>query len=199
MENDERSQKLREIREEIINFQGSSLAEIRRAGGYCPVVGEGNHYAKIMFIGEAPGKNEAKKGRPFCGSAGQILNELLEKIELKRESVYITNILKDRPPANRDPQPEEITSYTPFLDRQIEIIQPKIIVALGRFAAHYLLNKFGLGDKIQPITALQGKIFKAHSKHGEIQIIPFLHPASAIYDPRKKEILFNHFKLLKKI
>ncbi len=198
MENDKRGQKLREIKEEVINFQGSPLAEIRRAGGYYPVIGEGNHYARIMFVGEAPGKNEAKWGRPFCGSAGQILNELLEKIELKRESVYIANILKDRPPANRDPLPEEIVSYAPFLDRQIKIIQPKIIVALGRFSAHYLLNKFGLANEIKPITVLQGKVFEVYSKYGEIKIIPFLHPASAIYDPRKKEILFNYFKLLKK-
>jgi len=90
------------------------------------VIGEGSHFSKIMFVGEAPGRNEAKTGRPFCGAAGKILDDLLGSVAIKREDVYITNIVKDRPPQNRDPLPEEIDSYGPFLDRQIEIIQPKV-------------------------------------------------------------------------
>ena len=150
-------------------------------------------------MGEAPGKNEAKKGRPFCGHAGKILNELLEEVKIKREDVYITNIIKDRPPSNRDPLPEEILAYAPFLDRQITIIQPKIIATLGRFSAHYIFTKFGLKDQVQPISVLRGKIFNAKSDYGEIKIIPFFHPASVIYDNSRKQFLLDDFKKLKKL
>jgi len=96
-----------------------------------------------MLVGEAPGTNEAKTGRPFCGAAGKILDELLESAGIKREEVYIGNILKDRPPGNRDPRPEEITACTPYLERQIEIINPKVIGALGNFSAAFLLENTG--------------------------------------------------------
>ncbi len=196
---DERTEKLRLIKEELIAFTGSSLSDERRSQGNHPVIGEGNHYARIMFIGEAPGRNEAKKGRPFCGHAGKILDELLKEVGIKREEVYITNIVKDRPPANRDPLPEEISAYAPYLDRQIAIIKPEIIATLGRFSAHYILLKFGLEEMIQPISALRGKSFKADTRYGPIKIVPFFHPASAIYDKSKKKILSNDFKILKEL
>ena len=123
---------LKAIRDEAIALKQSPLYEYRTSNRYYPVIGEGSHDANIMFVGEAPGKNEAETGRPFCGAAGKFLTELIEGIGLKREQVYITNVVKDRPPENRDPTPEEIEIYAPFLDRQIDIIQPKVIATLGR-------------------------------------------------------------------
>src|SRR3989344_8545021 len=124
---DQRTEQLKKIKDKVLNLKESPLYKERIKNKVYPVIGEGSHYAEIMFIGEAPGKNEAETGRPFCGMSGKILDELLRHIEIKREGVYVTNVVKDRPPFNRDPLPEEIETYAPFLDRQIDIIQPKII------------------------------------------------------------------------
>ncbi len=194
---DERSEKLKKIKEEVVGLKKSPLYKERVRNKVFPVIGEGNHYAEVMFVGEAPGKNEALKGKPFCGNAGKILDDLLLSIKTQREDVYITNIVKDRPPSNRDPLPEEIKIYASFLDRQIDIIQPKIIVGLGRFSSIYLLRKFGLEEKIKSISNMSGETFTADSNYGSIKIIPVLHPASAIYDARKKETLLLHFKKIK--
>jgi uracil-DNA glycosylase len=183
---------LKEIKEEVLNLRNSPLYEERIKSNSFPVIGEGNHEALVIFIGEAPGATEAKTGRPFCGSAGKILDECLEAIQLKREDVYITNILKDRPPGNRDPKEEEIEIYTPFLDRQIEIINPKIIATLGRFSAEYILKKYNLEKEIRPITALHGKPIYCERK-----ILPLFHPAVAIYNRSKKDILKEGFFVLK--
>src|SRR3989344_5167989 len=134
----DRTELMREIKEEVLALKESSLYADRVKNGVHPVIGEGSHYAKIMFVGEAPGKNEAATGRPFCGASGKILDELLESAGIKRSDVYITNIVKDRPPFNRDPLPDEIAAYGPFLDRQIEIIQPKAIATLGRYSMDYI-------------------------------------------------------------
>lgn len=192
-----RTDHLREIRDEIWILTKSPLFEYRKKNNYYPVIGEGNHYADIMFIGEAPGKNEAETARPFCGAAGKILDELLESTGLNREEVYITNVVKDRPPANRDPLPEEIEIYGPFLDRQIDIIKPKIIATLGRFSMRYIMKKFGIEDRLQPISKIHGQVFKTEASYGKIKIIPLFHPAVTIYNPRTKDELKKDFKTLK--
>jgi uracil-DNA glycosylase len=189
-----RRELLKQIKEEVLNLENSPLYQERIKSGSFPVIGEGNHEALVMFVGEAPGATEAKTGRPFCGSAGKILDECLKAIGLKREDVYITNILKDRPPKNRDPLEEEIRIYTPFLDRQIEIIKPKIIVTLGRFSAEYILRKYKLEKEIKTITALHGKPI-----YGEIQILPLFHPAVAIYNRGKINVLKEGFFVLEKM
>src|SRR3989344_2599537 len=114
---DERTQALRVIKNEVLALEASSLCAERIKNGVFPVIGDGSHYAKIMFVGEAPGKNEAATGRPFVGAAGKILDELLASVGIGREEIYITNIVKDRPPFNRDPLPDEIAIYGPFLER----------------------------------------------------------------------------------
>jgi len=184
---------LEEIKEEAINCKKCSLYKERIKNKFYPVIGEGNHKAEIMFIGEAPGLQEAKTGRPFCGASGKILNELLESVNIKRENVYIANILKDRPPGNRDPQPEEIQACSLYLERQIKIIKPKIICSLGRYSAIFLMEKFGLKDKIEGISKIHGKVFKSK----DFTIIPFYHPAVATYNPNMKTILKEDFKVLK--
>lgn len=185
---------LRKIKDEVFDLKISPLYQYRLDNNYYPVLGEGNHQAAIMFIGEAPGRNEAKTGRPFCGSAGKLLDELLKSINLKREDVYITNIVKDRPPENRDPLPEEIEIYGPFLDRQIDIIKPKFIVTLGRFSMSYIMDKFNLNKQSNLIGNIHGLIFEANSS---LKIIPLYHPAAAIYNQNLKQVLFDDFKKLK--
>ncbi len=194
---DNRTEQLRKIKDEIVDAKNSPLYNFRIKNKFLPVIGEGNHYAKIMFIGEAPGKNEALTGRPFCGVAGHILDELLKSISLDRKEVYVTNIVKDRPPFNRDPLPEEIEYYAPFLDRQIEIIKPEVLATLGRFSMAYIMKKFGLESELKSISVIHGKIFNAETSYGKIRIIPLYHPAVAIYNSNTKETLKKDFTALK--
>lgn len=194
----EKNEQLRAIKEEILNFTISPLYTFRQDEHNLPVIGEGSHEAKIMLVGEAPGKNEAKTGRPFCGSAGRLLDELLASINLPREAVYITNIIKDRPPGNRDPLPEEIAAYAPWLDRQIKIIQPAVIATLGRFPMNYLLPKFKISD-FGVISQAHGRQFAATASYGPIVLVPLYHPAAAIYNQHLKETLLADFKILKNL
>jgi uracil-DNA glycosylase len=191
------SKELEKIKQEVIDLKDSPLYQERIKNNVFPVIGEGNHNARIMFVGEAPGRNEALKGRPFCGRAGQILDELLSSVDIKRQDVYITNIVKDRPPSNRDPELNEIKAYSGFLDRQINIIKPEIIVGLGRFSSHYLLSKFNLENEIKVISLIHGKVFVAQADYGSIEIVTMFHPASAIYDKSKKEVLLKSFNEIK--
>jgi DNA polymerase len=189
---------LRKIKKEILNLKKSPLYKYRIENKYLPVIGEGSLSAKIMFVGEAPGKNEALTGKPFCGAAGRILDGLFAHVGIKRSDVYITSIVKDRPPKNRDPKPKEIEMYAPFLDRQIEIIQPKVIAALGRHAMNYIMNKFNLGPELQPIGKIHGKIYKTKASYGPITIIPLYHPSVASYNARTKDVLNKDFEILNK-
>ncbi|MFA5052745.1 MAG: uracil-DNA glycosylase [Parcubacteria group bacterium] len=195
---DQRTNKLKAVRDEVWNLKSSPLYEERIKNGNFAVIGEGNHHASIVFIGEAPGRNEAATGRPFCGAAGKILDELLESAGIERQSVYVTNIVKDRPPGNRDPLPEEIEIYAPFLDRQIEIIQPKVIATLGRFSMDYIMRKFGLANLIEPISRAHGREFEAEAEYGKVRILPLYHPAVAVYDRSKMEELKSDFRQLSK-
>lgn len=187
---------LKKIKDEVVKGTMLPLYQDRIKNKNFPVIGEGNHYADIMFVGEAPGRNEAATGRPFCGAAGKILDELLVSVGIKREEVYITNIVKDRPPHNRDPLPAEIEAYASFLDRQIEIIKPKIIATLGRFSMQYMMEKFGLHRELKSISQNHGKTFEAHASYGDVAIIPLYHPAVAVYNNNMKEILTHDFKVL---
>jgi DNA polymerase len=195
---EEKFVKMQEVRNDLLQFKESPLYEYRIQNKYFPVVGEGSHTAHILFIGEAPGKNEAETGRPFCGKSGKVLDNMLESIKLNRSDVYITNIVKDRPQENRDPTEEEIKLYAPFLDRQIEIIQPQVIATLGRFSMTYIMNLFGLKDQIGAIGELHGKEFVAQTNYGPIAIIPLYHPAVALYDGSNKETILKDFQVLTK-
>lgn len=195
---EERFEKMKEIRDELLGFSKSPLYEYRKQNKYFPVVGEGSHLAKIMFIGEAPGKNEAEQARPFCGASGKFLDQMIESIGLKRADVYITNVVKDRPPENRDPSQEEIELYAPFLDRQIEIIQPKVIATLGRFSMVYIMTRLGLADSLRSISDMHGKEFTARADYGDVVIVPLYHPAVALYNGSQRELLLADFQTLKK-
>lgn len=185
---------MKKVQKDIFELEESPLYKERVENNYLPVFGEGNLDAQIIFIGEAPGKNEAQTGKPFCGASGKILNQLLEHVHLKREDVYITNIVKDRPTNNRDPKSDEIKLYTPFLTREIEIIKPKIIATLGRFSMSFILEQYGLKDKLDIISKLHGQIFKVQTGWGEMNIIPLYHPAVAVYNRTQIDDLKNDIK-----
>ena len=151
-----RQAKLDAIAYALQNLTTSPLYEYRVEHNYKVVPGEGNAYAKIMLIGEAPGEWEAKSGRPFVGASGRLLDSLLESIGLTRTDVFITNVVKDRPPDNRAPAVAEIKLYAPYLREQIDIIQPRIIATLGRFAMDFLFDFLGMTEKGQKISKLHG-------------------------------------------
>ena len=150
------------------------------------VPGEGPENANVMFIGEGPGFHENQQGRPFVGQAGKFLDELLSAAGLRRETVFITNVVKCRPPGNRDPQPEELEACSKFLDRQIEIINPEMIVTLGRFS----MAKFFGQVKISQIHGNMRKI-------GQRYIVAMYHPAAALHQPALKNTLLSDFAKLK--
>lgn len=165
----------------------STLAEIREAMGKCRrcklhrgarnlVFGEGSPTARLMFIGEAPGAEEDLQGRPFVGKAGQLLDRMLSKLGISREEVYITNVVKSRPPENRDPLPDEIAACLPFLKQQIAAIQPLVIVTLGKISTNALL-----GTK-EPITRLRGQ----WHKYDHIRVMPTFHPSYLLRLPKER-------------
>lgn len=162
-----------------------------------PVVGGGSQDAEIMFVGEAPGFNEDKQGKPFVGQAGNILDQLLKSIGMSREDIYVTNILKCRPPGNRNPQEEEINSCAHYLDRQIELIKPKVICCLGNFAIKFILKKFNLDKEIQGVSKIHGKVLKVSTLDGQIKIIAMYHPAVATYNMNMLNILKEDFEKIK--
>jgi len=196
---DNRTELLRQIKDEVVDFKESPLYGERIANKVHPVIGEGDHYAEIMFIGEAPGRTEAKTGRPFAGQAGKVLDELLQSVGIERKDVYITNVVKDRPPMNRDPLPQEIALYAPFLDRQIEIIQPKVIALLGRHSMKYIMEKFELESQLTSISRMHGKVYEAQTSYGKVKIVPMYHPAVALYNPDLKEEMLKDFQMLKEM
>jgi len=171
---------LAEVRKELGDCQRCKLHRTRRT----IVFGEGNPKAALMFIGEGPGYDEDVQGRPFVGKAGQLLTKIIESIDLSREEVYIANIIKCRPPQNRNPEPDEIESCNPFLMKQIRVIQPKIICALGTFSAQTLLKTD------TKITALRGKLYDLEG----IKVIPTYHPAFLLRNPERKREVWEDMK-----
>jgi len=185
---------LEKIEKELSNLTHSPLYAYRVENDFHPVPGEGNPDAKIMFVGEAPGKNEAQSGRPFVGRAGRDVDLLLQNNGLERTEVFITNIVKDRPPANRAPSREEINLYAPFLIRQIGVIQPKIIATLGRFSMEFILTHFNLPEKREKIGALHGTPLIVSTSFGQVTIFPLYHPAAVFYNRKLEHALAEDFK-----
>jgi DNA polymerase len=181
--NDEAAWK--KLREEVAHCTRCPLYKTRIQ----TVFGSGNTNADLMFIGEAPGAQEDKQGEPFVGRAGQLLTSMLHAIGFSREDIYIANILKSRPPNNRDPLPEEVAACTPFLTQQIELIQPKLLVALGRIASHFLLNTNS------SLGSLRGKLF-AYGSH-KIPLLVTYHPAFLLRSPLNKANAYEDLCLIR--
>jgi DNA polymerase len=153
------------------------------------VFGVGSPKARLMFVGEAPGEDEDRQGEPFVGRAGQLLTKIIEAINLTREQVYIANVIKCRPPGNRNPEPDEVAECEPFLFQQIAIIQPRVIVALGKFAAQSLLRT------VEPITRLRGREFEYRGA----TLIPTFHPAYLLRNPPAKREVWEDMKKVRAI
>ncbi|MFC1663087.1 uracil-DNA glycosylase family protein [Patescibacteria group bacterium] len=158
-----------------------------------PVPGEGNPKTEIMFVGEGPGQKEDDQGRPFVGAAGKFLEEMLDHIGLKRTDVFIGNVVKHRPPNNRDPEENEILTCVPYLERQLAIIQPLVVATLGRHSLNYFLP----GEKI---SAVHGQPKKIITPNLDVYVIlPLYHPAAALYQGSQREIHISDFKKIPKI
>jgi uracil-DNA glycosylase family 4 len=176
-----RAQNLQQLRDAIGDCQRCKLC----AGRTNLVFGVGNPSAELMFVGEGPGRDEDLQGEPFVGRAGQLLTDIITKgIGIKREEVYIANVVKCRPPENRNPEPDEVAACEPFLKKQIELVRPRVIVALGKFAVQTLLQ-----SKV-PITKLRGNW---HSYHG-IKLMPTFHPAYLLRNPADKKLVWQDIK-----
>jgi len=178
---------LRIIREEL--GADCSRCKLHTLGRTQVVFGVGNPNADLMFVGEAPGGDEDIQGEPFVGRAGQLLTKIIEAIDLRREDVYIANVIKCRPPGNRNPEPDEVEQCQPFLFRQIETVKPKVIVALGKFAAQCLLRTN------DPITRIRGREFK----YRDAILIPTYHPAYLLRTPSAKREVWEDMKRVRAI
>ncbi len=173
---------IEELREAFMKWDGCALKANAN-----PVFGHGNPKSRIMFIGEAPGQKEDEQGIPFVGQAGKLLDELLASIGLKREDVYITNVVKYRPPENRDPLPEEKAACLPWLQAEIAIMKPEVLVPLGRHALTSFYAKLN-------ISKAHGT---AHKLNDQMSVFPIYHPAAALHNPGLRQALFDDFAALK--
>lgn len=158
-----------------------------------PVPGEGPLNAEVMLVGEAPGRNEDLQGRPFVGMAGKLLDAALEQAGMPRETVYITNVVKCRPPGNREPKPEEMLACLPYLKRQIEIVKPKLIVALGRISGELLYEQAGLPWR--GVAEERGAVREAILFGVSVKLVVTYHPAAALYNPELKEYVVRDIAL----
>jgi DNA polymerase len=186
---DKKQKLLEQIRADITS---SNICPDLAKGAKNLVMGDGNINADIIFVGEAPGKNEDEQGLPFVGAAGKFLNEMLDTIGLDRQSVYITNIVKYRPPNNRDPKPDEKQAFWPYLLRQIEVIQPKIIATLGRHSMEYFLPDMRIGQ-------VHGSPKRLTLDDKKVVVVPLYHPAAALYNGSMRQTLQDDFNKLPKI
>jgi len=187
----EKTLRIEKLRKQIAECTRCSLHQTRTN----TVPGEGDVNADIMFIGEAPGRNEDLQGLPFVGRAGDIFDKLLQSINLTREQIYLCNILKCRPPENRNPQSREISACVGSLDIQIKIVNPKVIGTLGNFSTAYIFEKFNVPPA--KISSVAGKVIDATTPFGPKKIIPVFHPAVATYNVHKTDLLIEHFAAFK--
>jgi len=188
----DKQQLLGVIAQQIIN---DKVTPELAAGATQLVFGDGHPNADIVFIGEAPGKNEDLQGKPFVGAAGKFLNEMLGLIDLKREDVYITNIVKYRPPNNRDPLPEEKKAFLPYLQSQLEVIQPKVLVTLGRHSMNCFLPDLQISQVHGQPKRIKLQL-KDNSDTLEVVIMPLFHPAAALYNGSMRQTLIDDFTLI---
>jgi len=182
---------IKKLRKQIAGCTRCSLHRTRTN----TVPGEGDVNADIMFIGEAPGKNEDLQGKPFVGRSGDIFDKLLKSIDLTREEIYLCNILKCRPPGNRNPLSSEISACIGSLDNQIKIVNPQVIGTLGSFSTAYIFEKFNVPPA--KISAVAGKIIDVTTPFGLKKIVPVFHPAVATYNVHKTDLLIEHFQAFK--
>lgn len=186
---DDKQAQLARVKQEIID---KKICSELAAQATNLVMGDGNINADIVFIGEAPGKSEDAQGLPFVGAAGKFLNEMLAQAGMQRSDVYITNIVKYRPPNNRDPLPEEKKAFWPYLLKQLQIIQPKVVITLGRHSMEYFLPGMRIGQ-------IHGQPKRIQFGNEKLIIIPLFHPAAALYNGSMRQTLIDDFLMVPKI
>ena len=189
MTESEKQAQLDRIKQEIID---KDICPDLAASATNLVMGDGDINAEIVFIGEAPGKNEDEQGLPFVGAAGKFLNEMLAEAGMQRSDVYITNIVKYRPPNNRDPEPDEKKAFWPYLLKQLQIIQPKVVITLGRHSMEYFLPGMR-------ISAIHGQPKRIQFGDEKLVIIPLFHPAAALYNGSLRQTLIDDFLMVPEI
>lgn len=185
--------KLDDIKQQIID---DNVAPELAAAATQLVFGDGNPDTDIVFVGEAPGKNEDLQGIPFVGAAGKFLNEMLEMIDLKRQDIYITNIVKYRPPNNRDPYPDEKKAFLPYLQSQLEVIQPKIVVTLGRHSLNCFLPDLQISQVHGQPKRVRLSLKEDSNDSLQVVILPLFHPAAALYNGSMRQTLIDDFALI---
>jgi uracil-DNA glycosylase len=187
---------LKEIEDQLNNLVDLPLKETAKN----LVFGKGNSEAKIMFVGEAAGRNEDEQGLPFVGAAGKNLDKLLDLVGLSLNDVYVANILKYRPPENRNPSLDEIRAHTPWLIKQIKIIKPSVVCSLGNYATKFFLSNGDVDkmDKQPGITSLHGKLKEMEFQGLKIKLIPLFHPAAIIYNRKLKPLWEEDMQIVKK-
>lgn len=196
---------MKQVRDDVVVCKQCGLCKTRTK----PVIGRGNHDAKVLFIGEAPNESDDKIGLPFVGQPGQVLDGLIAKAKLKNDSYYICNVVKCHPPDNRDPSDQEKLACLSFLTRQIEIVQPEVIVCLGKHSAETIFQIFGIAERITSMAALRGKVFEPDDLFKQtsitigniamagVKIIVMYHPAALLYNKSLKTIAEKDFEKLK--
>ena len=188
-----KQEELDKVRQKILDDKVTpELAE----GATQLVFGDGNPDSEVVFIGEAPGKNEDLQGIPFVGAAGRFLNEMLEMIDLERNDIYITNIVKYRPPNNRDPLPEEKKAFLPYLQSQLEVIQPKVVVTLGRHSMNCFLPDLQISQVHGEPKRVRLSLKKDSDDTLEVVILPLFHPAAALYNGAMRQNLIDDFAVI---
>lgn len=195
---------LRAVRDDVIQCQQCNLSKTRKN----PVVGSGCHTADVMFVGDAPGEQEDKQASPLLDTAGKVFDKMLSHINLNRDDVYITNIIKCKPQGDEDPTEDQKNECIPYLIRQIDAIKPKVIVCLGNHAAKTILTMFGHGKSVEGIGKIHGELFEVDPSFEQgnlkiivagIKIMPMFNPAAMIHNPPIAEFLRKDFKKLKKV
>jgi DNA polymerase len=202
----DKHEQMKQVRDDIVSCKACGLCATRTL----PVIGRGNHDARILFVGEAPGENEDKQGIPFIGKAGIMLDKLLAKAKIDTKDIYICNVIKCRPPENRDPDDNEKLSCLKFLTRQIEIIKPNVIVCLGKHAASTVFLLFGITDKVISMSTMHGKMYEPDNtfknmamlvgdiSSASVKICVVYHPAALLYNGALIQETEKDFENIKK-
>lgn len=185
--------RMKKVKAEVLSCRRCRLCKDRKN----PVVGTGNLDSPLLLVGEAPGRKEDEQGEPFVGSAGKLLDRILERVGFEREEIYITNVVKCRPPGNRRPRSDEMEECSQHLDRMLEIITPRVIAPMGNSSAGFLMKKFDL--RRGSIGEMHGKHFPVDASWGKIILFPLHHPAAALYNKKLENVMLKDFASLKRL
>ncbi len=193
---DTKGQRFEELHRALETDTHAPLYSQRMENGYRPVCGEGSPDAQIMFIGEAPGAREAVFGRPFIGAAGHLLHDLIKLYKIDRKYIYLTNLIKDRTPEGRNPVESEINHYARYLEEEIDILRPLLVVPMGRLTMSYVLSRFRVPHENARVVDMHGEVMVGQADYGRVKVVPLLHPSAALYDSRCMKTLAHDMRVI---